>query len=272
MKIIDAHMHLFDPGEYVDEMAASVGHKDSSPEGMQKLYREMGVCGAVVMGNQVLTEDAYQFPEMFHYCIGVGDFARPTAPDAETIRLMELHLKRPACAGIKVYIGYASIYADDPCLLPYYRLAEKYHKPVAFHTGMTAGSMGFLQYAHPLTIDSVAAQFPDVQFVLCHFGNPFLSEAAAVMEKNANVAADLSGMLDGVTDLDRYFEKQKGYIGLLRTWISYVDDDSRFMFGTDFPAVNIPNYIEFIQRLIDRDSWEKVFFDNADRIYQLGLK
>ena len=32
---------------------------------------------------------------------------------------------------------------------------------------------------------------------MCHFGNPFLEAAAAVVEKNPNVAADLSGLLEG---------------------------------------------------------------------------
>ncbi len=64
---------------------------------------------------------------------------------------------------------------------------------------------------------------------------------------------------------------QSGYIQQLRTWITYVQDDERFLFGTDWPAVNIGNYIEFIQRLLPEKSWNKVFFENANRIYGLGL-
>ena len=45
-------------------------------------------------------------------------------------------------------------------------------------------------------LDEVAADHPDTQFVMCHFGNPFLEAAAAVVEKNPNVAADLSGLLE----------------------------------------------------------------------------
>ena len=57
----------------------------------------------------------------------------------------------------------------------------------------------------------------------------------------------------------------------MRTWLRYLDDDSRFMFGTDFPAVNIPRYIEYIRRLVDEESLEKIFFHNPIRIYGLGL-
>ena len=58
---------------------------------------------------------------------------------------------------------------------------------------------------------------------------------------------------------------------MLRTWMDYVEDDTRFMFGTDYPAVDIENYIEFISRLVSNESREKIFFENASRIYRLGL-
>ncbi len=257
MKIIDAHLHIFDQGK--------------TERNLTKLYKKLGIESGIVMGNQPLTLSAYHFSEGFHFCIGIGDFERSLDPGEETLAAAEAQLKRPECAGIKIYTGYAPVYASDDCLKPYYRLAGKYDKAVAFHTGMTAGSMGLLKYSHPLAVDEAASEFPDVRFVLCHFGNPFLAEAAAVMEKNANVFADLSGLLDGYTELDPYFEKQAGYVHMLRTWMDYVEDDTRFMFGTDYPAVDIENYIEFISRLVRPESREKIFFENASRIYRLGL-
>ena len=49
----------------------------------------------------------------------------------------------------------------------------------------------------------------DVQFVMCHFGNPWLMDAAAVVEKNENVAADLSGLLEGKFDIPEFLEDKK---------------------------------------------------------------
>ena len=65
--------------------------------------------------------------------------------------------------------------------------AASYKKPVAIHTGATAGSNALLKYSHPLTLDEAAVAHPDVQFVMCHIGNPFLMDAAAVLEKNGNM-------------------------------------------------------------------------------------
>ena len=66
--------------------------------------------------------------------------------------------------------------------------------------------------------------------------------------------------------------KQAGYLAQLKTWIAYVDDYDRFLFGTDFPAVNLLEYRHFVERLIPKSEWDKVFFENANRVYQLGLQ
>ena len=43
------------------------------------------------------------------------------------------------------------------------------------------------------------------------------------------------------------------------------------MYGTDWPIVNLEEYIRFIQHLVPEKHWDKVFFENANRIYGLGL-
>ena len=122
-----------------------------------------------------------------------------------------------------------------------------------------------------MALDEVAADHPNTRFVMCHFGNPFLESAAAVLIKNPNVAADLSGWLEGRVDLDQYFEEQAGYVFLLKTWLNACSSWDRLMFGTDWPIVNLREYIEFIQRIVPEQQWERVFYQNANKIYGLNL-
>lgn len=154
---------------------------------------------------------------------------------------------------------------------PVYTLAARYRKPVAIHMGLTASASAHLKYCHPLTLDEVAADHPNTQFVMCHFGNPFLESAAAVVEKNPNVAADLSGLLEGRVDLSRYQQEQTGWLSLLRTWLTAMDRWEDLLFGTDWPIVNLAEYVDFIRLLVPEARWEQVFFHNANRVYQLGL-
>ena len=197
---------------------------------------------------------------------GPGETIPKDLPDQ-----VEEHLKREECCGVKLYPGYNKIWLTDPIYDPIYRLAEKYDKPVAVHMGLTAYSRAYLKYSHPLALDEAAADHRRTQFVLCHFGNPFLQEAAAVLEKNRNVSTDLSGLLEGRVDLDVYFQERAGYAELLRTWLNYLGCWDRVMYGTDWPIVNLGEYIGYIQRIVPERYWEPVFYDNANRIYRLGL-
>ena len=122
-----------------------------------------------------------------------------------------------------------------------------------------------------MTVDEIATEYADVQFVLCHFGSPWVQDAAAVMAKNENVAADLSGLLEGCPDLSALWKEQSAFFAYLKMWMAYLGRYDSLMLGTDWPLVNLPLYIRFIQRLVPEHVWKKVFFDNANRIYQLHL-
>lgn len=270
MKIIDAHLHIFGAKPWADRMAAAVGHENSAQHLVQ-YYAEHDFVHGIVMANAPLNEQTCQsLPPEFSYCIGLDSGVMNDLPQ-NAPELVEMHLQKKACVGIKLYPGYNHLYITDKIYEPYYKLAAKYHKPIAVHTGATNGSRAKLKYAHPLTVDDAAADHPEVQFVMCHFGNPFLAEAAAVVEKNPNVAADLSGLLGGAFETDALNQAQAGYMEILKAWLRYVNDWDKFLFGTDWPLVNLAEYAKWVQTLVPESAWEKVFFANANRIYDLGL-
>lgn len=274
MKIIDAHLHLFPREEpRFEQMAQAVGHHNSTDH-LRQAYQKAGIVHGVVMGNRSLEVGYHRYPaELFHYCVGLdsslldrGDAVIPNLADR-----VEQHLARPVCCGVKLYPGYNKTALTDPLYEPVYALAARYQKPVAVHMGLTAFPGAYLKYCHPLALDEAAADHPQTQFVMCHFGNPFLESAAAVVEKNPNVAADLSGLLEGRVDLEAYLQKQAGYFSLLQTWLTAIDRWDDLLFGTDWPIVNLAEYVAFIQALVPEEHWERVFFQNANRIYGLGL-
>ena len=130
-----------------------------------------------------------------------------------------------------------------------------------------------LKYSHPLTLDEAAVKHPDVQFVMCHIGNPFLQDAIAVLEKNRNVAVDLSGLLEGkIHDMNGFLKAKEGYISMLRDWLCYLNRYDSVMFGTDWPLANLGDYVAFVKAFIPEQYWQAVFFDNANRLYRLGLE
>ena len=273
MKIIDAHLHLFPQEDWAEETARGVGHHNNTDH-LRQVYGELDMVHGVVMGNRSLELNCHQYPaDLFHYCVGLDSFllegGKKAIPDLAD--QVEEHLKRDACCGVKLYPGYNKVWLSDPMYEPIYDLAARYGKPVAVHMGLTAHGRAHLKYCHPLALDEVAAEHRKTRFVMCHFGNPFLECAAAVVEKNRNVSTDLSGLLEGRVDLEDYFREQAGYVSLLRTWLTAICQWDDVMYGTDWPIVNLGEYIRFIQGIVPEKHWEKVFFHNANRIYGLGL-
>jgi predicted TIM-barrel fold metal-dependent hydrolase len=269
MDIIDAHIHWF--GEsYTRELAKRAGHENSE-EHLRGEYARLGLAGAVVMGNRSLEPHTHEYPDFMRYCIGLDSFSGYTENLNATYDSIEQNLKRRSCVGVKLYPGYNFQYVHDPIYGPVYELAERCAKPVAIHTGVTAMPSAKLKYCHPLTLDEAAADFPRVRFVMCHLGNPWITDAAAVLSKNPNVYADLSGLLEGKPEMPALFREQAGYLGHIRTWLEYAGAYDRLMFGTDWPLVNIEAYIEFISRVIPEKHHENVFANNARRTYGLDF-
>ena len=269
MKIIDAHLHFWPGHGHFDELALEAGHENTAGH-LKMVYQDLDISFGIVMGNRGLSPKEHEYPGFLRYCIGVDRGYLKDHSLTETYELLEENLKRRECAGIKLYPGYNRTYITDREYEPVYELAEAYGKPVAVHMGQTAGSRAYLKYSHPLTMDEAAVRHPKVQFVMCHFGNPWLMDAAAVVEKNENVAADLSGLLEGKIDFPALLKKQRGYFDALKTWISYCDDYKKFMFGTDWPLANYYDYVEMVKWLIPEEEWEQVFYKTAEAVYQLG--
>lgn len=265
MKIIDAHLHFVEKEAYFSEIAKAAGHENRW-EHLNGEYERLGIVGGVVMGNRGLEPEQHRYPAKLRYCIGLDRSYLSGHLVGDSLELIEYHLQQPQCAGIKLYPGYHRSYITDAFYEPVYELAARYEKPVAVHTGETAGPNALLKYSHPLTLDEAAVLHPKVRFVMCHFGNPWLSDAAAVLSKNPNVWADLSGMLEGKIDIGSYQEEQKHYLDALRTWMGYLDY-RKLMFGTDWPLANLEDYIEFVKLLVPERHREDVFYGNAAKVY-----
>ena len=270
MKIIDAHLH-FSMWEHFDEIARAAGHENTA-EGLRRDFAAEGIVHGVVMGNLPVEE---LHPGYLHYCVGIAGDGVTEMTHARIEKLLpalERHLQSDRCVGVKLYPGYNYFYIYEDYLTPVYELAAQYGKPVAVHTGLTATEKALLKYAHPNVIDEAATKFRDVNFVMCHFGEPYFTDAVAVMEKNLNVSADLSGMLEGkIPDFAEFCRRRRFYIDQLKGWLSYLSAYDRLMFGTDWPLANLGDYIAFTKELIPQEHWNAVFYDNAVRIYSLHL-
>ncbi|MCL1848879.1 MAG: amidohydrolase family protein [Clostridiales bacterium] len=270
MKVIDAHIHYRLGNARPGTPPQQTSNEDAAAY-FQSAFAEAGIEHAVVMSNLRMDSSDVEYPAFISYCAGIGQDALNPDALAESIDNAERHLSLPKCVGLKIYAGYTHRDLTDPVYTPFYELAQVYRKPVAVHMGVTAHSRALLRYCHPMQLDQVAVTFPEVHFVMCHFGNPWLMDAAAVLEKNGNVSADLSGLIAGKLDVETYLQALSGYVEQLKTWIAYVENYEKFMFGTDFPLTGFVDYIRLFEYIIPEKHLEDFYFNNAVRIYNLPM-
>lgn len=281
MRIIDAHFHL-NKNEHFDLLGEQGGPENNLPA----LLREWGrleIAGGIVMGTGRLEENPcaaglfnlagtpdlsnYQYPPEICFCIGVDPEGLKPGRLEQTLEDYRRVLQSPYCAGFKIYLGYKPYFAYDPIYKPVYELAKEFDLTVAFHTGDTASSTGRLRFAHPLAIDEVAVDYPMLRLVICHFGSPWMADAAEVIAKNPNVYTDLSGLAVGRPDTAEFRAHFSHYVANLSGWLAFADRWDRVLFGTDWPLVSLAHYIELIGSCVPAEHWDRVFYQNALEAY-----
>lgn len=284
MKIIDAHMHYYNKEGFV-QVASNAGYENTAAC-WQKICQENNIAFSVAMGNTDYTtsrfggipprlidlsapfdEEHYNQPLNIGYCLGVNSEDITAENSEATAKEFEYYLSDPHCLGIKLYPGYNLVYVNDKRHWLLFELAGAYKVPVVIHTGDTARPTGLLKYSHPLTVDEAAVNFPNVTFVMAHCGCPWFADAAEVAAKNPNVCVDLSGLLEGKPKSLFLMEQQAGFFSLLHTWLNYMGNYSKVLYGSDWPLVNIPLYIRVIANIVPEKYHADVFYNNALRVF-----
>ena len=210
--------------------------------------------------------------------IGIADPNKTVAADAGHFKRAEADIAAGKVVALKGYTGYLHFSPDSPGYHPYYRLAAKFDIPFIFHTGDTWSTTAKVRFAHPLLVDDVAVDFPDVKFVIAHMGNPWLKDAAEVIFKNDNVWADLSGLFvgdetalktlpDGTLPPNTYLADLAAD---LQRAFRYTEKPERFLYGSDWPLVPMAAYRNLIAAMIPKAHHEKVFETNARALFKLG--
>lgn len=265
--IIDCHTHL---NRYEDDQPATL------EERYRLLREEMDVNGvdyALVLSSYTVNEHRPHLHDILEVAgddprIGVVagvSYYHYRAADIADLRAL---LTEGRIKGIKLYPGYEAFYVHDPRLRVIYELAGEYGVPVMIHTGDTFDPRGKVKYAHPLEVDEVAVDFPDVTFVICHLGNPWVTDAMEVIYKNENVVGDISGLTLG--HFEERFEQYM--LQVVRQVVTFAGDPSSLLYGTDWPICEIPSYLRFTRNLNLTDpEMELILWRNAARIFNIDI-
>jgi predicted TIM-barrel fold metal-dependent hydrolase len=104
------------------------------------------------------------------------------------------HIKDLGLVGVGFQPSFVGMAIDDRRLYPVYVRAAELRMPVAVHTGINYTTHQPIRNDHPLQVDQVACDIPDVTIIACHAGWPWATEMVAVMRKHPNVYAEFGGL------------------------------------------------------------------------------
>ena len=265
--IIDCHVHL---NNYHEERSLEL---NDALEQLQHAMAESGVTYALVLtsylvnANRPSTAAVVRAVEA-HANLGVVAGISFLHYRERDLRELADFLKDGLVKGLKLYPGYEPFYPHDHRLQVVYDLAEEFDVPVMIHCGDTYSPRGKLKYAHPLEVDEVAVDHPNVKLVICHLGNPWLVDCMEVVYKNKNVYADFSGLILGqfTEAFEDYMEEQIGEV------ILYAGEPDYFLYGSDWPICSMQSYVRFARQLkMTTPQRRAIMYENARTLFKLPL-
>ncbi|HYC50355.1 MAG TPA: amidohydrolase family protein [Gemmatimonadaceae bacterium] len=265
--IIDCHVHL---NNYHEQEAISL---EESLDRLQLAMEDAGVGYSLVLTSYIVSvhrPSTAQVVKAIEKIDSLGVVAGISYLNYRQRDLRELadFLSAGLVKGLKLYPGYEPFYPHDKRLKVVYDLAEEFDVPVMIHTGDTYTPKGKVKYAHPLEVDEVAVDHPNVKFVICHLGNPWLVDCMEVVYKNANVSADFSGLILGefTEAFEDYMEEQ------IEEVILYAGEPRKFLYGSDWPICSMKSYVEFVRQLkLPATDLHAMMYENTRRLFRLPL-
>ena len=165
--------------------------------------------------------------------------------------------------GLKLSPPSQEFYPDDPSVYPLYERAQALDVPIVMHTGMSWEPGARLAWGHPLRLEPVLADFPELRLVAAHFAWPWSLEVAALALKYPNLYIDTAAL---------YFDNPDDFVADLfndRIRLTWVERSLRHqvVFGSNYPRVEIKNMARAVRRLgLSEPTLRMVFRDNARRL------
>ena len=217
--------------------------------------------GCQIFRNEQVAELANQTPRF----IGFAS-VDPNCEDAP--RQLEHAVKELGLQGLKLNPALQRFYPDSlERAYPVYQACTELDIPVMIHCGMSWAPKGLAKYAQPLLLEEAIQAFPTLNFILAHFGWPWVQEATMLAVKYPNVYLDTAVLYSGMPKdaLQHVLVEQVGLNVIERSLFN------KILFGSDYPRVDIRRSARGLQSLGLSPSTEKaVMGGNANRLLKLA--
>lgn len=179
----------------------------------------------------------------------------PRRAIAQSRRAAELGL-----VGINIQPAFFDLAINDRRLYPLFAAAEETGLVVAIHTGINYSSHSLMKFEHPLLLDEVACDFPELRIVACHGGWPWIAEMVAVARRHPNVYVEFGGLAPKYVGLPG-----TGWEMMFRSMKSILADQT--LFATDWPVFEMSRALkEWAEIGLGEEALRKLLSSNVEKL------
>ncbi|GAK58054.1 hypothetical protein U27_05027 [Candidatus Vecturithrix granuli] len=183
-------------------------------------------------------------------------------------RMLERAVKQLGLKGLKLDPALQQFYPNNKEITyPVYQACAELHIPVMIHCGMSWAMRGLEKYAHPLQLEEIAIDFPDLSIIIPHFGWPWIHETLMIAMKYKNIYIDTSVIYSGTPKevLHHVLAEQIGIHVLERSL------PEQILFGSNYPRADIRRTVRGIRALgMSPALQDHVLHKNASKLLGLG--
>lgn len=174
------------------------------------------------------------------------------------VRDLEYAVKELGFIGAHLYPHWFGLAPDAARFYPFYAKCVELDVPIQMQVGHClrySEARPLKSVGRPITLDTIACDFPDLKLVGIHIGWPWTEEMIAVAYKHPNV------YIGSDAYAPRYWSSE--FVKFIDSW-----GQDKVLFGTDFPVIDPEDAMNQIQDLAIRPgSREKFLRTNAVRLY-----
>ncbi len=179
---------------------------------------------------------------------------------------LEHAVKSMGLKGLKLDPGLQDFELRNSRVYELYEAAAALQIPVLVHTGMSWAPGTLIERGHPMLLEEAIARFRHLNFVLAHWGWPWVWEATALALKYPNVYLDTSCLYyDSPKEFFQFvFSKQVPTTVLERSL------RNQMLFGSNYPRVEIKNMVHALESLaLTEGCLDKIYDENPRRLLRL---
>jgi len=194
-------------------------------------------------------------------------FASVDPRQAEAPAQLHHAIRQLGLGGLNLDPAVQRFYPNDPdSAYPVYQACAELDIPVLVQCGMSWAPGSLAKYAQPLLLEEAVQAFPSVNFIVGHFGWPWVLEAAMLAVRYPNVYLDTAILYSG-TPKDVYRHVMAEQLGLDVMERSLYH---KVLFGSNYPRIDIRRSVRGLRALGLSPAAEKaVLGENASRLLKI---